>query len=296
MPRAKQFSPGVIDYDDRTSASYRSGRALSAEAAKTWSAVLAPFIQGTRCARMLDLGAGTGRFADLFARSFETKVVGVEPSIAMLAIAMREHERRNLAYVAGTAERIPLQDESCDLAWLSHVWHHIRDRQACARDLGRVVRRSGVVLVRGTFGDRLDGFPTLFRFWPAARAICGQLPTIRQTRLVFEASGFKLTEHRRVQQETSASLGEFAKRTQSRADTALILILDSEFQEGQAAIEAAAAVERAPTPVIEVIELLVFRDSLHDGPAFLKPNSPRPVHDSSSPHIVHHPINGEHPA
>lgn len=209
---------------------------------------------------MLDLGAGTGRFSDLFARSFETNVVGVEPSIAMLAVALRQHERRNLAYVAGTAERIPLQDQSCDLAWLSHVWHHIRDRQACARDLRRVVRRSGFVLVRGTFGDRLDGFPALFHFWPATRAICEQLPTISETCLVFEASGFKLAEHRRVQQETSASLGEFATRTQSRADTSLILISDSEYEEGQAAIEAAAAVERAPTPVIEIIELLVFRE------------------------------------
>jgi SAM-dependent methyltransferase len=176
-------------------------------------------------------------------------------------MAMRDHTRRNLAYVVGTAERIPLQDDSCDLGWLSHVWHHIRDRQACARELGRVVRRGGVVLVRGTFGDRLDGFPTLFQFWPTARAICAQLPTISETRLVFEASGFQLTEHRRVQQETSASLSEFAKRTQSRADTALILISDSEFQEGQAAIEAATAVERVPVPVTEVIELLVFREA-----------------------------------
>jgi hypothetical protein len=68
-----------------------------------------------------------------------------------------------------------------------------------------------------------------------------------------------LAEHRRVQQQTAGSLSEFAKRTQLRADTALTLISDSEFQEGQAAIETSAAHERTPTPVIEVIELLVFR-------------------------------------
>ena len=69
-----------------------------------------------------------------------------------------------------------------------------------------------------------------------------------------------LAQHRRIQQETASSLSEFAKRTRSRADSALTLISDSEFQEGQIAIEAAAAVEPGPIPVVEVIELLAFRN------------------------------------
>jgi hypothetical protein len=117
------------------------------------------------------------------------------------------------------------------------------------------------VLVRGTFGDQLDGFPTLFRFWPATRGICQQLPTTRETVLVFEAKGFALTEHRRVQQETCGSLREFAERTQLRADTALALISDSAFREGQSALEQAAAHERLPLPVMEVIELLIFQSA-----------------------------------
>ena len=115
------------------------------------------------------------------------------------------------------------------------------------------------MLVRGTFGDRLDGFPTLFRYWPSARAICQQLPTVDETVSTFEASGFVLGEHRRVQQETAASLTEFAGRTRLRADSALLLIADEEFQQGQTAIERAAARADKPTPVIEAIELLAFR-------------------------------------
>jgi ubiquinone/menaquinone biosynthesis C-methylase UbiE len=106
MPRATQFSPGAIDYD-RMSASYHSGRALSAEAASTWCATAAPFVCTARSARVLDLGSGTGRFATLFARSFETKVIGVEPSKGLLAAAAREERPGNLAYVAGAAENIP---------------------------------------------------------------------------------------------------------------------------------------------------------------------------------------------
>jgi hypothetical protein len=56
---------------------------------------------------------------------------------------------------------------------------------------------------------------------------------------VFEAKGFMLLEHRRVNQ-AAPSLREFSERTRFRTDTALALISTSEFQEGQAAIEAAA--------------------------------------------------------
>jgi ubiquinone/menaquinone biosynthesis C-methylase UbiE len=123
MPPAAQFSPGVIDYDGQMSTSYPFGRALSAEAARTWCATAAPFVGAAPCARVLDLGSGTGRFATLFARSFETRVIGIEPSKGMLAAAAREEPPENLAYVAGAAECIPIKDASCGLAWLSHVWH-----------------------------------------------------------------------------------------------------------------------------------------------------------------------------
>lgn len=67
-----------------------------------------------------------------------------------------------------------------------------------------------------------------------------------------------LTERRRTGQATAASLREFAERTRFRADTALALISDSEFLEGQAAIEKAVAQEYVPGHVVERIELLVF--------------------------------------
>jgi ubiquinone/menaquinone biosynthesis C-methylase UbiE len=260
MEPAKKFLPDVIDYSGQMSANYNSGRSLSPETATTWTEIVAPFIRRGAKARILDLGAGTGRFSELFAREFEGHVVGVEPSTKMLAAAGSSAQPERIVYAAGSAEAIPLRDQSCDLAWLSQVWHHIRDHQACARELHRILSPNGYVLLRGSFGDQLDGFPTFFRFWPGTRDICRQLPTIQHTVAVFEANGFVFTEHRRVDQATAASLREFAERTRFRADTALALISDSEFQEGQVAIETAAAQEHVASSVVERIELLVFEN------------------------------------
>ena len=260
MP-ARRFFPGVIDYSGRMSAAYQSGRSLSTEAARVWTSIVAPFVRAHADPRILDLGSGTGRFSMLFSQAFDAQVVGVDPSTAMLAAAAMDPRPKRLSFVAGSAEAVPIRDRSCSLAWMSHVWHHVRDQQACARELFRVVSDGGHVLVRGTFGDQLDGFPTLFRFWPAAKGICEQLPTIQQTVAVLEAGGFVITERRRVDQTTADSLHEFAQRTRFRADTALALISDEEFREGQAAIELAASLDPSPSPVVEGIELLVFRKS-----------------------------------
>lgn len=260
MVTAKQFYPGIIEYSGRMSAGYNSGRALSAEAAAAWAGIVAPVVRSGTNWRILDLGAGTGRFSELFARVFDAQVVGVEPSTAMLAWADGSAQPKRLAYVAGSAEAIPLREHSCDLAWLSQVWHHVRDHQACVRELRRIVSPGGRVLIRGSFGDQLDGFPTLFHYWPGTREICRQLPTIQHTVEVFEATGFLLREHRRVDQATAPSLREFAERTKFRADTSLALISDSEFLEGQAAIETVAAQEHVASSVVERIELLVFEN------------------------------------
>jgi len=143
---SKRFFPGSIDYDSSISANYRAGRALSQEAAATWRTAVEPFIPRTPRPTILDLGAGTGRFAPVLAALSGARIIGVELSLNMLRVAVRLVE--TLGYVAGSAEAIPLRDGSCDVAWLSHVFHHVRERAACASELRRVVRSEGRVLVR----------------------------------------------------------------------------------------------------------------------------------------------------
>jgi SAM-dependent methyltransferase len=177
----------------------------------------------------------------------------------MLAAATKDQSSPPVAYVAAKAENIPLRDKSCDVAWLSQVFHHIRDHRACVRELHRILRANGLVLIRGAFGDRLDGFPTLFRFFPGTRLICEGLPTTSDAAAVFASEGFTFEADRRIQQRTCGSLREFAQRTRLRADTALALIPDQEFEQGLAGLERAAAAEHEPRPVLETLDLLVFR-------------------------------------
>jgi len=272
--KPRRFSPGAIAYDGAIPASYRAGRALSSQTADAWRVAIQPFVRPARGSAILDLGSGTGRFARLLAHAVGAHVVGAEPSRGMLTLAARDQPPEGVVYVAASAESLPFRPQVFDVAWLSHVFHHVRDRPACARELRRVLRVGGCVLLRGTFGDRLDGFPTLFRFFPGARDICAELPTVTDAVAVFEREGFTSEAVRRVEQRTCGSLADFAARTRLRADTALALLSDREFAEGQATLEAAAAREQGPSPVVETLDLLVYRKSGGSAPTARRRSAP----------------------
>jgi hypothetical protein len=77
--------------------------------------------------------------------------------------------------------------------------------------------------------------------------------------MLFEAEGFTSVASRRIRQQTSSSIAEFAARTSRRADTSLALLADHEFAQGQAELETAAARETQPSPVFETLDLLVLQ-------------------------------------
>jgi SAM-dependent methyltransferase len=247
------FRPGAFDYGRLIRGSYREGRALSPQAARTWRRVVRRYVPRVP-RRLLDLGCGTGKFSGPLARWTRGAVIGVDPSAAMLRAAAK-HPR--VAYLRGRAEHVPLRTSSCDAAWLSQVVHHLADRAAVAAELRRVLRPGARVIVRGSFAGRLDGIP-LFAYFPGARAIAESFPTLEDTRHAFETAGFGVIDIRRVRQVTCTGLKELARRASLRADSTLALLDDDEFARGQAALERDAAAEASPAPVRDPVDLLVL--------------------------------------
>ena len=252
----RTFFPGSVDYEGPMSRDYSSGRALSSHSLAVWRAALEPHIG--RANNVLDLGSGTGRFAVLIAEWFGAMVIGVEPAGAMREAAANSARHANVFYVAGRAEQLPLREMSLTAALLSNVYHHVADRWSCASELHRVLRPDSRVLIRGVFAGRL-GEITMFDYFPEAKAVCDQFPTMEETVQTFTDAGFKFTTIEQVVQQTCSSLKELAARTGLRADTTLALMTDEQFCARQTSLEAAAAREKEPTPVVETLDLLVLR-------------------------------------
>jgi SAM-dependent methyltransferase len=256
MQRA--FVPGSVDYEGPMSRDFNSGRAVSYHSSAVWRAALEPHIGQAN--NILDLGSGTGSFSVLIAQWFDTTVIGVEPAAGMREVAATSGRHAKVFYVAGRAEQLPLREMSLSAALLSNVYHHIPDRRACAAELHRVLRPDSRVLIRGVFAGRL-GEITMFDYFPEAKAVCDQFPTMEETVQTFTDAGFKFETIDQVVQQICLGLKELATRTRLRTDTTLAFMTDEQFCARQTALEAAAAREKEPTPVFETLDLLVLRKS-----------------------------------
>lgn len=94
-----------------------------------------------------DLGCGTGALSAAFAPHV-ARVHAIDASAAMLGSARARLRRLpNVTVHEGALEMLPLADASLDLAVLSLVLHHVADPQRALREVRRVLRPGGRVLI-----------------------------------------------------------------------------------------------------------------------------------------------------
>ncbi len=241
---------GRMRYDEPAAAAFRTGRHVPVDGLAHWRAAVARHLAPRPGMALLDLGAGTGWWAQLFATWFGVRVVAVEPSAAMRARA------RLPRLVAGRADALPLAAGSLDAVWLSTVVHHLADLPAAAAELRRVLRPGAPVLLRSVFAGRADQI-TLLRFFPEAiRLVDDTYPRAAEVRAVFAAAGFTAEAGEAVAQVSAPSLAAILDGLDRDAHTPLRLIDDDAYAAGLTRLRAAATTTGS---VIDTMDLLVLR-------------------------------------
>jgi SAM-dependent methyltransferase len=166
------------DYDDL--------RPSYAPEAVSWVAERAGLDPGTV---VIDLAAGTGQLSRRFS-AIGCHVIAVEP-----AANMRSVLRANVPEVtalAGTAERIPVEDGAAHAVAVGNAFHHF-DADRASAEIRRVLRPAGALAVFWARSDRAPG-PVL----PGDSSIVGEdattISAMREIELVVErfrgTSGF----------------------------------------------------------------------------------------------------------
>jgi ubiquinone/menaquinone biosynthesis C-methylase UbiE len=247
-----------VDYDARQHAGYAAGRQMSLDARQTWLDAFARHLPETRPLIWLDLGSGTGRMTPALASSFGGPVHGIEPSDRMRAQAMADAGHPAVTYAAGSAEHIPLPEESCDAALLFFVWHHVADREGAAQELRRVVKPGGKLFVQANFSDRMPDV-WWFRVVPEwGRADTAQFRSEVEVTSDFVDAGWTLESRDEVTWPRSESLAADYERLKLRAVSMFERLSDEAIDAGFARIE-----EALPSlddgPQYETNVLLVFQ-------------------------------------
>jgi ubiquinone/menaquinone biosynthesis C-methylase UbiE len=96
--------------------------------------------------RVLDVACGPGNFTRDFGRvTGENLVVGLDASPTMLAVAVRETERDNVAYVRGDACALPFRDRSFDAVCCFAALYLIQEPMRALDEIVRVLAPGGRV-------------------------------------------------------------------------------------------------------------------------------------------------------
>ena len=108
--------------------------------------------------RVLEVGPGTGYYtldlADWVAPEGEVEIFDIQQE--MLDHTMRRAAERGLANVhptQGDAQSLPYEDGSFDAAILTTVLGEVPDQEAALREVARVLKPSGRLIVGELFGD-----------------------------------------------------------------------------------------------------------------------------------------------
>ncbi|GAB4158268.1 MAG: bifunctional demethylmenaquinone methyltransferase/2-methoxy-6-polyprenyl-1,4-benzoquinol methylase UbiE [Planctomycetota bacterium] len=102
---------------------------------------------------LLDVGTGTGKIPEYLAQHRpDLKITGIDISREMLAIASRKNQKANFLYADATM--LPFEDESFDCVVSAFVFRNLQDRPAALKEMFRVLRPGGDVILLDTFFPR----------------------------------------------------------------------------------------------------------------------------------------------
>ncbi|MFB7291682.1 class I SAM-dependent methyltransferase [Actinacidiphila glaucinigra] len=239
----------TIDYDKEQYRDYARGRALSERQLRVWLDAFAAVLPERRPLAGLDVGSGTGRFTPALAREFGP-VIGVEPSVRMREVAQTRSGHPGVRYLAGGAEEIPVPSDSADYALLFLSWHHVQDKPRAARELARVLRPGGRLLLRANFSDHHPR-PWWLEHFPRGYEVDASIfQPLHEVIAMFTSAGWKVVDYGTVTEPSPGTRGDMLERLRLRTLSFFAQLGPEEVETGFHRLEEAVAADPdAPAPV-----------------------------------------------
>ena len=237
---------------------YDRGRNLPTETISQWLEEIAKYLPATANLSILDLGCGTGRFTAPLARRFAARVIGLDLSKRMLALAARTLGDSGAVLVQGAAETMPFSDRSFDVVFVSMVLHHIRSSPSAIDEVRRVIKPGGTLMIRTASLETMHSYLWASFFPEGARIEASRVLSRAAIRHLLSVSGFTLDAELAVVQLFANDLRDYCERISQRALSSLQAIPDSAFARGMVALRKHCETASRSGPVYEEVDMYVL--------------------------------------
>jgi len=113
------------------------------------------FFQEKKVTSILDVGTGSGDFVKVLKDVFpEAQITGVDPDGESLLEATKKYPE--VSFIEMRAESLEFADNTFDLASISMALHHLPDIQTSLKEMQRVVKCGGWIIMNELFSDNLN--------------------------------------------------------------------------------------------------------------------------------------------
>jgi ubiquinone/menaquinone biosynthesis C-methylase UbiE len=229
-----------VDYDAEQYQNYGRGRALDERQLQTWVSAFEAVLPERRPLAGLDVGSGTGRFTPALARAFGP-VTGVEPSFRMREMAKTQSRHPDVRYLAGSAEDLPVASGSADYALMFLSWHHVQDKPQAARELARVLKPAGRLLLRANFSDH-HPMPWWLEHFPRGREVEAALfQPLHEVIATFTSTGWRVASFCTVTEPSPGTRADMLERLRLRTFSFCTQLTPAELETGFRRLEQVVA-------------------------------------------------------
>ncbi len=143
---SKKTTP-CYDYPFFNYQKYWESRAYENQSEKIALKKLLSLIPSKKSKKIVDIAGGFGRLTPEYAPSFKKSLL-VEPSEKLLQETQKLQEKyKNFTVKKTSIEKLPISNQSFDVALLIRVLHHLKDPEVIIKEINRILRPKGFLIL-----------------------------------------------------------------------------------------------------------------------------------------------------